>query len=64
MAHHYKSSCKQCYRYDICKKEEETHLKDERIEDAKKHGRVFAHHVPSERKAYIKKWNDTFTRRM
>jgi hypothetical protein len=61
MAHHYKSSCKQCYRYDICIKEENTHLKEERIEHAKNNGRVFAYHVPSERKAYIKKWNEMGT---
>lgn len=57
MQQHFKSSCKQCYRYNICVKEENTHLKDERIaKDKDNKTRPFAFHVPSERKAYQKKW--------
>lgn len=56
MAQHFKSSCKQCYRYDICVKEEKTHLKDERIvKDKDNKNRPFAFYVLSERKAFQKK---------
>lgn len=57
MAHHYKSDCKQCYRYFLCQEEcQNPDLIAQRNEIAQKSGKPFIYHNPKSRKEYQKRW--------
>lgn len=58
MAHHYKSDCKQCYRYQQCNDEQRNiDLSEQRVSDFKKSNYPFIRLFPHSRKAYQEWWN-------
>lgn len=57
MAHHYKSHCKQCHRYNQCCEETKNiDLKNQRLRNKTNHGYPFAYYIPNERQQYQKWW--------
>lgn len=59
MAHHYKSDCKQCYRYQQCKNEQRNiDLAEQRVEDFKMSSKPFIPFFPHSRKNYQKWWSE------
>ena len=56
MSHHYKTPCKNCYRYQMCKKEGNNgELSNQRRENSKY--APFIPYNPESREAYRKWWN-------
>lgn len=57
MAHHYKTNCNNCYRYQMCKDELcDLELTEKRYDNAKKANAPFVPYSPNSREAYRNWW--------